>query len=352
MQGAQGRGGAAPANLAGGQPNPGPGQQQLGPPAPATPGPERGKPSPFLQQAQGGIVDDGSKDYEAITDAASEVGVYRIVGGYLDEQGVVHNEVKVRSLSGDEEELLANDSIEMLDRLIAISTACVERIGTIEDRGQIAQAIHRLPMGAHTHLLIALRRVTHWKRHKDIYEMDVRCPLEGCRQVRSYAVNLGTLETFEMEDPTRREFSEELLDCGKTVKWRVAGLPQSKIFRAVRKSNAENQMVFSMSIMARMISVDGEDVRLRLEDFVQDGQRKLALSRRALAVYEMVRKWTSGDRDQLREAFLTKEPGVDTDLEFTCKACNEDFAGELDVTQKTFFFPSATSRRSKQRSSI
>ena len=349
QQGAQGRGGPAPANLAGGQPKPGPGQQQLGPPAPAMPGPERGKPSPFLQQAQGGIVDDGSQDYEAITDAVSEVGVYQLVGGYLDEQGVVHKEVKVRSLSGEEEELLGNDSIDVLDRLTSVSISCTERLGTIEDRGEIAKAIHRLSMGSHTHLLIALRRVTHWKRHKDIYEMDVRCPL--CKQVNSYAVNLGTLDVFEMEDPTKREFTEELLDCGKQVTWRLAGLPQSKIFQAVARSKAQDHLVFSISIMARMVSIDGQDVRLRMEDFVQEGQRKLYFSRRATAIYEMVKKWTSGDRDQLREAFLKKEPGVDTDLEFTCKSCNEDFQGELDVTQKTFFFPSATSRRSKQKSS-
>jgi len=282
------------------------------------------------------------------------VGVYRIVGGYLDEQGVVHNEVKVRSLSGEEEELLANESVDILDRLTSIPIACTERIGTIEGRGEIAKAIHRLPQGSHTHLLIALRRVTHWKRHKDIYEMDVRCPHTGCKQTNSYAVNLGTLEVFEMEDPTKREFSEELLDCGKNVTWRIAGIPQAKIFRAIgrSKAKAEDHMVFSISIMARLASVDGQDVRLTLDDFVQEGQRKLYLSKRAQAVYDMVRKWTSGDRDQLRESFLMNEPGVDTDLEFTCKSCGEDFQGELDVTQRTFFFPSATSRRSKQKSSI
>jgi hypothetical protein len=348
----QAKGGAAPANLAGGQPNKQ--QQPLPPPALASPGgAERGTPSPFLQQAQGGVLDDGSGDYEVITEAAAESGVYRLVGGYLDEDGVVHSEVHVHSISGDEEELLGNENIDILDRLTSISIACTDRIGTITDKGKIAQAIHRLPMGSHTHLLISLRRVTHWKRHKDIYEMDVRCPIEDCRKEGSYKVNLGTLETFEMADPAKRETTEKLLDCGSEVVWRVAGLPQSRVFQAVRRLKGEDHKILSFSIMARLVTLDGQDVRLKVEDFVPDGsQKKLLLSKRAEALYNVVRKWTSGDRDQLRESFYMNEPSVETDLEFECQHCKREFRGELDVTQRTFFFPSATSRRSKQRSSI
>jgi len=332
-------------------PSPSPSPQPGAPPA--VTGQERGTPSPHLQKAvEGGIVDDGSGDYEAITDAASESGVYTIVGGYLDDDRVLHNEVHVRSLSGDEEELLSNENIDIVDRLTGMMTACTERIGTITDKGQITQAIHRLPMGSRKHLLICLRRVTHWKRHKDNYEMDIRCPIDDCQQVGSYKVNLGDLEVYEMAEPDRREYTEELLDSGNEVVWRVATLPQEKMYRAVGRSKDDDFKILTYAIMARLVSLNGVDVKLNLEDFIRGNTKKIQLSKRAESLYQTVRKWSSGDRDQLRESFFLNEPDVNTVVDIKCSSCKRDFEGEVDITQRTFFFPSATSRRSKQRSFI
>lgn len=347
------QGGEAAKGLAGAQPAPQPASEPaLGPPQPGQA--ERGTPSQQLAQAQAErgdtVLDTSGGGYETITDAASESGIYNIVGGYLDEDRVVHNEVHVRSLSGDEEELISNDGIDILDRLTGLMTACTERIGTITDKGKITQAIHRLPTGSRTHLLICLRRVTHWKRHKDIYEMDVRCPIEDCQEVRSYKVDLGDIEVFEMSEPDKRDFTVRLLDCEDEVMWRVATLPQERVFKAVRTSKADEHRILSVSSMARMVSINGTDVRLGVEDFIHN--KKLKLSKKAVALYDVVRKWTSGDRDQMREDFFLNEPGVETELIFECEACKREFRGNLDVTQRTFFFPSATSRRSKPKSSI
>jgi hypothetical protein len=346
-----------PANLSGSEPGALP-TPQTGGSTPVTPpgaqGAERGTPSPQLQAAMGEQqpVDSGG-DYEAITDAVPEAGVFTIVGGYLDEDRVVHNEVHVKALSGNEEELISNDNIDILDRLNGLMVACTERIGTITDKSKITQAIHRMPMGTRRHLLICIRRATHWKRHKDLYEMDVRCPIEDCQAVGSYQVDLGTLETFEMTEPEKRDFTVELADSGDEIVWRVASLPQERVFRAIARSKADEHRLITFSILARLVSINGEEVRLDLHDFIQ-GQgatKKVQLSKRAGALYPKIRGWTSGDRDQIRESFFTNEPDVDTEIDIECTACHRDFKGDLDVTQRTFFFPSATSRRSKRRSS-
>ena len=318
-------------------------------------GAEHGNPSPYLQKAMGeggDVVDRGGSDYESVTDAASEMGLFTIVGGYLDEEGVVHNEVQVKSMSGREEELISNSSINILDRLNGVMVNCTERIGTITERGKIAQAINRLPMGSRRHLLICLRRVTHWKRYKDLYEMDIRCPIDDCQQVGSYQVNLGELEMFEMEDPGKREFAVKLLDSESEVIWRVASAPQEKISQSVRGSKTDDFRILTFAIMMRLISVDGDDVRLGVDDFTQGSIKKLRLSNRARKLYETVVSWTSGDREQLRESFILNEPDIETEVDIQCEFCKREFKGDLNLTQETFFFPSATSRRSKRKSFI
>jgi hypothetical protein len=338
-----------PAGLAGGESAKG--QDTSGTP-PVGPTLERGEPSQFLKQAQGESVLDQSADYEPITDAAPESGIFHIIGGYLDEEGVNHNEVHVRSLSGEEEDFMGNRGIHVMDRLQKLITVCTERIGTITEKNRIAQAMHRLPVGSREDLIIAIRRTTHWKRHKDIYEMDVRCPISGCRKEWSYKVNLGTLDRFEMADPTKREFTVELLDSGDEVVWRVATLPQDRVFYTVGTSTDDEHLILSYGAAMRLVSVNGENVRLDIGDVLADDKKKIRLSGRAHALLKRVRKYTSGDRDQLRESFQTNEPIVVRDLDFECHHCKDPFKGELDITQNTFFFPSATSRRSKPKSSI
>lgn len=321
-------------------------------PAPDTPpaqGLERGTPSRQLQEASS-IVDTGG-EYEPITEAAPEKGIFYIVGGYLDDDGVVHNEAHMRAMAGPEEELLGNRSIHILDRLNTIVADCTTRLGTIRDPGQITQAVNRLPMGSKIHLLISMRRVSHWKRHKDNFEMEkVRCPITTCEKLADYAVDLSTVETFEMPEPTKREYEVELLDLGISATWRIATSPQERIFSVV--SNQDEKMSLHYAIMVRLVSLGGEDVRLSISDVLTTDKKKIKLSPKATALFQRVRAMTTGDRDDFRADFLNKEPAVDMEIDFDCKHCQKPFKGTLDVTQESFWFPSATSRRSKMKASI
>lgn len=324
-------------------------------PAPDTPpaeGMERGTPSRSLQEiaAQSDIVDT-SEGYEGLTEAAIEKGIFHIVGGYLDDEGVVHNEVHLRSIGGEEEELLPNRSIHILDRLNTIVSNCITRFGTITNPGEITQAVNRLPMGSRIHLLISLRRLSHWKRRKDIFDMeDVRCPVTTCKKLGDHAVDLGTLEIFEMPEPTKREYEVKLLDSEITVTWRVASTAQERILSVV--NDQDENMYLHYAILVRLVSLGEDDARLGIVDILTSDKKKLKLSKKAQALLQQVRKMTTGDRDDLRASFIANEPGVDTELEFKCKYCHNTFKGELDVGQESFWFPSATSRRSKTRSSI
>lgn len=311
---------------------------------------ERGQPSQPLQETmRAGTPADGG-DYETITDAAPEQGLFHIVGGYLDDDGEVHSTVHLRSMDGEDEDLLGNRGVPILDRLNTIVKKCTLRMGNIVDPGKIGLAIDRLPIGARTHLLICLRRTTHWKKTKDIYEMDVRCPYDNCEKKHSYAVNLADLETFDMPNPTTREHRVHLDDAGIDVVWRVASTSQERVLDLV--TDKDGTATLTYSIMVRLVSWADQDVRMSMTDLLTPDHRKLRFSPKGNELYRRVKKLSSADRDELREGMLREEPGIDTDLVFDCKSCKKEFDGSLDIAQEAFWFPSVTSRRSKTRSSI
>lgn len=232
----------------------------------------------------------------------------------------------------------------------SILGSCIERLGTITDRGQIAQAMHRLPMGTRTHGLICLRRVTHWKRNKDIYEMDVRCPIKDCNKVGSYAVNLAELDMHDMPQPEKRVYDLKLKDSGYDVQWRVATAVQERVLDVVGDLSDETRML-TFSSMVRLETLNGRDVRLGIGDLLTPDKKKLKLSKRAEELFAVVRKLTVGDREDIRVDIADKEPYIDTDLEFDCAHCHRPFSGSLDIGQDSFFFPSTTSKRSKTKPS-
>lgn len=308
----------------------------------------RGQPSQGLVDS--GALEGGSGQYDPITEAASEVGEFTLIGGYVDDAGVVHRDVKIRSMSGDEEDMLGNRSIHILERVGSILGSCIERLGTITDKGQIAQAVNRFPMGTRTHALICLRRTTHWKRNKDIYTMDVRCPVKGCEKIGSYAVNLAELDTHDMPQPEKRLYDLKLQDSGHEIQWRVATTPQERVLEVVSDMSDESR-VLTFGAVVRLETIDGRDVRLGLGDMLTADKKKLKLSKRAEDLFGFVRKLSVGDREDIRTDIADKEPYIDTDLDFECTHCHRPFKGGLDIGQDAFFFPSTTSKRSKMKSS-
>lgn len=311
---------------------------------------EHGQKSTYLTQAEGGILDTGDSGYNALTAGSAEKGIFTIVGGYVDEEGTVHKEIEMRAMSGHEEDLLGNRAVPVTQRMTGIMSSCVTRIGTITDRGQISKAVYKLPTGSRTHLLICLRRVTHWKKTKDIYDMEVRCPNQRCQKVGSYAVHLGELETWEMADPAKLQYDLKLEDSGSEVIWKVPTGAEDQVLAVVADSSSEAE-ILTYAILVRLVTVDGKRVEMGISDFLNHNHKKLQLSPKTQKQVLWVKNLSVGDRETFREAFEMNEPGVDTELDFECKFCHRDFLGALNVAQETFFFPSATRRRSKRRSS-
>lgn len=329
----------------------GPGEQETGTPSPQLErlraAVEKGK-----QSGSGIISVDETPDYQTLTEAQAEAGVYSLVGGYIDRDGVLHKEVEIEAMGGEEEDLLGNRNIPIVLRLNSILSRVVKRLGTITDRGQIALAVTDMPLGTRQHLLIAMRVTSHWLSEKDLYRFTARCP--RCRQESEHAINLLSLEHYEPDDPTKQLYETELPYSKEKVQWRVLPGEWDHALDILARNKEMASDFLTHAIIARVVSVNGEKVDLSVTDVLTPDKRKAKLSKRAQQVIKWAKRSKSVDRDTLRAAFLENEPGVDTDIECECKneRCGATWYVPLDLGQEGFFFPQATSMRSKTRSSI
>ncbi len=312
-------------------------------------GGERGQKSKHLTQAEGGVLDEG-EGYVPLTEGVSEQGVFQLVGGYLDSDGVVHKEVHLRAMSGHEEDLLSNDSVPFFQRMTGILSQCCIRIGTIEDRGQIIKAIRGLPAGSRQHLLICLRRASHWRTTKDYYDMKVECP--KCEKDSDFKVNLGTLDTYEMPDATKRVFEGELPDAKIEYVWKITSFEQDEILSAITQSETAHHELLTWSILIRLVSLGGDKVEVKPSEVVDQttGQLLKTFPKRILEMRQKIKNLTTDDRQFFRDEFMEHEPGVETDIDFKCPKCKKEFVGRLDLGQRSFFFPSGRQKRSNRRS--
>lgn len=241
---------------------------------------------------------------------------YTLPCGYLAPDGTLHTEVRLREMTGREEDLLASTKLSPLRKINALIVNCVEQVGTITDRNQFAAIVQELPVGDRIFLLLALRRTS----LGDEYPVEQECP--ACKVKSRYVLNLGDLETKPMKDPKRRVF-DTTLPSGKTARFRLAtGADEERV------SKVPDEEKPSMTLLCRLELLDGKaptmpDIK--------------ALSFR--------------DRSALREALEENDGGVDTAMQMTCPACGHDFETELDLGQAGFFFPHRVQKDWRTKSS-
>lgn len=303
------------------------------------------------QAGAGGVLETADQSsYEPLTESNPEAGTYRLVGGYLDENGELHKEVEIEAMSGHEEDMLGNRKIPVVLRLNGVLSRVVKRLGTITDRGTISRAVNDMPLGSRQHLLVCMRITSHWMTEKDVYKFLAKCPRQTCQEEDNYQVDLLSLEHYEPEDPSRQHYEVQLPYSGDKVSWRVLPGEWDHALDLMRRKEPNEYLTHA--IMSRLLSVNGKHVSLSISDVLSNDLKKVKTNRRSIEVKKMSKDWKTGDRDFLRASFLEHEPGIDTDIQCECDSCGNKFTIPLDVAQESFFFPQATSMRSKTRSFI
>ena len=76
-----------------------------------------------------------------ISEAKSAVEIFELPCGYIDEEGGLHTELKVREITGYEEDMLANRKMLPGHKINALIAQCTERVGTITDKGKLSQVV-------------------------------------------------------------------------------------------------------------------------------------------------------------------------------------------------------------------
>lgn len=247
---------------------------------------------------------------------ASSVLTVELPCGYMDPSGTVHIELVVAEMTGYEEDLLAGKG-PVLQRLNKIILNCTRRLGQIEDRAQLAQAVAALTASDRMVAFLAIRRVS----LGDLYEVKVTCPNPDCREEVRYTLNLGTVEIRPMQDRGQRSF-EDTLESGRRVRWHVMTSTDEE-WLSVKGKKKED--VLTLGLLARVDAVDDALIE-------RDKKAKEAMAR--------LKGLPTRDRNEIRRLFERNEGHVDTKVDFSCPSCQHEWREELNLGQPGFFFPS------------
>jgi len=306
------------------QPQPGHGPVRNPEPQPNQPAKELKK---ELQSEQQDTNERGSPDAPK-----SGVGIFELPCGYIDNEGVLHTEIQLREMTGVEEDLMGSRSGDVLKRLNQVMTNCMERLGTITNKRQIAEAMPALTVSDRNFLFVALRRVS----LGDDYKMRVECPKCDKPTPRDMVLDLGGLALTKMPDPMKRKY-EVRLPSGKIALWRVMTGAEEEKLSTLREA-AKSRDVLTYALMMRVVSVD--DKELSLGSRLKDSKGRVNLDKEGREAFRLVKSLSMRDRDFLRSQFREKEAGMDTDVEFECPDCEAIFVSTFDPAQIGFFFPS------------
>lgn len=251
----------------------------------------------------------------------SPAAVYELPCGYLEETDkgpVLHNEVELKEMTGEEEDLLASRNIPFDKKMDALIASCLVRLGTIHQKPKIRKIVPQLLLGDRTFLFFAIRRAS----LGDEFPFREECP--QCEETSLQPFDLGLLKLRKMPEPLKRSYHATLPSGAEVVFKCLAGEDEKR-----RDKYRKTLKPLSLQIFLRLESINGEE--------------PTPLSIRGLTVR---------DRDFLRSQFASVDGGVETTIELTCPLCGTDFERELDPGQPSFFSPSETSEIWKRRSNI
>jgi len=254
-----------------------------------------------------------------VQEPKSTIGIFELPCGYLTPEGDLITEVKVREITGVEEDMLAARNIPGGKKITQLLGNCLERLGPMTDKPMLIARARDLLVGDRVFLMLAIRRVT----LGDDFPFEKECPNGECKKKSLYTVSLADLEIRKMADPKKRVYEGILPASGKPVRWHCMSGKEEEVLAKVGATEA-----LSTAIQVRLDMLGGGP-----------------------PILPAIKALSMKDREWLREQFEAAEGGVDTKLELTCPECGENFEDQLDVGQTGFFFPSRILKRSNKSTS-
>lgn len=244
---------------------------------------------------------------------------YTLPVGYVDPSGKLHDEIILREMLGEEDDMLGNDDLPIGERVSAVLTACTEKLGDVTDKDVIRRAIaddlsSGLPLTEQDRIaaMIFLRRTT----VGNLYKFERRCPRCG-EMAKNRRTDLRELKIEKSAHPERRRVKLQLPRSGKVAVLRVL---TAKGAIQIGRLKPTQKDLKSLALIARLESLDG---------------RQLDDPRAAL---HEIKSLPQADRNLMRQAYNAMEAFVETDIDVTCTnpVCGASWQFPLDVGQGFF----------------
>lgn len=226
--------------------------------------------------------------------------------GVLDAHGRVHREVRVRELTGaDEEALFERATASGARRVNAFLARAIESVPGLEDTPIDEAFAAGLQLGDRDYLLLRLRQMD----LGDAVHQVVRCP--ACGSKVDVDLLISELAVRRLEQP-RASYEAQL--GGSTLRLR---LPDGEDQAAVEDLAMANPAAANTRLFARLVQdIDGRGAPTESE----------------------VRAWPAALRAQLSAWLAAHLPGPDLFLDLGCPHCKAAMSYAFDLN--AFFLPS------------
>ena len=229
-----------------------------------------------------------------------EEGLFLLPGGLLDSNGECRREVKLRPLTGREEEWIADPTREWTEA--ALVTALLQR--TLERIGPhraTQEMIRSLPVGDRDYLMLKLRRITFGKR----VEVILHCPRPECGKKMDIDFDLDQIPVERM--PTRPSYTMILSEAAAPVE--DHGHSQREIvFRIPQGGDQEAARGWSAS--------GGEDLFRRLLE-----RCLLKIGGTEEQIADRVSRLSARAVEEIAAAMERHAPQVQVEMEARCPEC-------------------------------
>lgn len=272
-------------------------------------------------------------------DAKSSILMFKLPGGFWD-GAMLHRDVEIDELDGEDEDVLVSDSSSYPLRLNKILGRKIKSIGTITDEVSIKGIVSKLSVLDRAAVLICVRRVTHGD---DIHGMEVKCA--ACKTTYKASPDLSSITFVRPVQPEKVEWEFRLprasAKAGKDVivRWHTYDGERETRVAAVSAQIGDKDAL-TWRIMGRVTAIDGTPMSLTDEHFTNDG--KIRQDKSLVTLFRAVKLMSQADRNSLRNEFQRVEGDIDLTVGAKCSnpSCpdpNQKFT--LDITDRSFFFP-------------
>ena len=254
--------------------------------------------------------------------------------GYVDKDGNAQKEFVVSELTGAEEDILAGEG-PIIPRMNKMIHNLLLSVGHINEKEQLSHVVKKLSAVDRLVAFIAIRRAT----HGDMYRMLVDLPEDAAEESKRYTVNLANLERTSMKEPEKRK-REDKLSSEHIMYWHIMdGTDETWLDRVKDRTKGEHNV--TLQILARLDAIDDHKIN---RGKVDDDSRML--SEALKKNLGLVKRIPTRIRNEMRDIFDDVEGTIDLTMEFEYenkKGGTSFFSSHLDVRQREFFFPAATS---------